>query len=97
MNAEEDHAGILKGSAALNRELPEVFVQREDDPRLGFREIQEERIACAGVAGPGPNEIVAIRAKSIHMRAGGILISEQPHLCGDRISPVFVSEKARIG
>src|ERR1039458_5527978 len=41
MDAAQDHAGPLQWLTTLQRNLPEVLVQRQDQPGLGFRALQQ--------------------------------------------------------
>jgi hypothetical protein len=39
MNSEQNDAGLFERDPALNGNLPEVLVQRQQDARVGFGEV----------------------------------------------------------
>jgi hypothetical protein len=48
MNSEQNDPGLLQWLPALNGDLPEVLVERQDDAGFGLRPIQQRDVACSG-------------------------------------------------
>jgi len=97
MNPEQNNAGLFERNAALNGNLPEVLIQRQYDARLRFGNVQKDKILPSGAISQGPKDIMAIGAKRLDERPRKVLVSEEAHLCWNRIGLVFVRQVAGIG
>jgi hypothetical protein len=76
MNPKQHYAGFHQRLPSLQRELPKVFVEREEDSAFCFRNIQQYRIAFGRVVGSGPRDVVAIVTQGLNGSLGEILIGE---------------------
>ena len=59
MDAKQNQAALFEGLAALDRDLPEVLIERHQDSSIRFREFQKQGILCTGMIGPRPADIVS--------------------------------------
>jgi hypothetical protein len=66
VDAKKDNAGLLQGRLTLNRQLPEVLVEGNQDGALVFGTFQERGIVHARAAGTDPNDVVAVAARGFH-------------------------------
>lgn len=58
MNPEQNNAGLFQWPSALNGNLPEVLVEREDGASFGFSQIQQGKVFPSGEIRAGPEHIV---------------------------------------
>lgn len=58
MDAEKDYSAAFEWLTALNRDLPEILIERQQYPAIRFGTIQECSIANAGEIRPCPGHIV---------------------------------------
>ena len=58
MDPEENHTTPLGRFAALDRDLPEVFFERQEDSVIRLGEIQESSVARAGEVRSRPSHLV---------------------------------------
>ncbi len=79
MAAEQNHASSLKRLSALHSDLPQVFVEREDDPGISFADLDDRRIRHAAKIRQRPNNIVAIGSQHVNEFSGEVLVGQQPH------------------
>lgn len=97
MDPKQDHTRLFERNPALQRDLPEVLVEGQQDARLGFGDVQQIRILQAAAIGPGPHYVMASGAKGVDEGFREVLVSEESHLRRDRVGFVFVGQIAGIG
>jgi hypothetical protein len=69
-------ANFWKRLAALQSNLPEVLVQRQNQPGLGFRAFQQGGICVARTIGSRPEHVVAGSPHDIDSREREVLVGE---------------------
>jgi hypothetical protein len=97
VNPEQDYATRSEALPALNCELPEIPVQREQNSSLLFRAIEEKLVVRGREVSSGPKNVVLIKAQPINDGLGKILVGEESHhSSGNWIGPEFVSKVAGV-
>jgi len=96
MDSEQNDPGLCQWVAALNCNLPEVLIERQNDACFGLREIQQGDVAFSGEIRPGPQNVVAAGSKRLYDRLRKVLIGEEAHLGWNRERLVFVGEIAGV-
>ena len=96
MDSEQKDPGLCHWASALNRNLPEVFVERDHDASFGLREIQQVDIACSSEIRAYPQNVVTAGSKCLYDRLRKVLIGEEAHLRWNRERLVFVGEIAGV-
>ena len=96
MSSEQNDTGLRQWAAALNRNLPEVLVERQHDACFGLREIQQGDVTCSGEIRAGPQNVVATGSKRIYNRLRKVLIGEEENLGWNRERLVLVGEIAGV-
>ena len=96
MHANQNHAGSLQRLATLQSDLPEILVQRQDQPALGFREFQKGGIFKARIVSSRPKHIVTISAHGLDGRKRDVLVGQDEHLCWDGVCLILVRQVAGI-
>ena len=79
MNPKQNHARPNKRPASLEGKLPKVLVERHEDPRFRFGQIQEFGVLRSGAVGPGPKDVVARVPEPIDNRLRKVLVCEEAH------------------
>ena len=63
MDLEQHNAGAFERGSALQRDLPEILVQRDHDAPLRLSQVQQGRVLPPNAIRPRPEYIVTVRAK----------------------------------
>ena len=82
MDTKQNHAAPLERLAALDRNLPEIFVERQQHPSICFSDIEQSAVSSAGSVGPHPEYVVARQSQCLHSRQREVLIREKMHQTG---------------
>ena len=96
MNSKQDNAGFLQRYSALNSNLPEVFIERQENTFGGLRKIQKVDVSGAGEIGADPQDMMAGGAKRFDSGLWEVLVREQKHLRRDWVGLVFVGQVAGV-
>jgi prophage tail gpP-like protein len=80
MDSKQDDAGLFDRNPTLNRYLPEVLIQSQQDTSFRFGEIQQFDIRPSRAIGSRPTHIVATGTQQFHNRLWEVLISQEMHL-----------------
>ena len=67
---------------ALDGDFPEIFIERQQDPAIRFRDIQERSIACTWQVRACPLHIVTGLPQCLNARQRQVLVGEQAHQTG---------------
>lgn len=76
MDSKNDNTRPFQWGTTLQRNLPEVIVERKNDARLRFGDFQQTTISPARVLCPGPTNVMAGLSKLLNKRPGKILVCQ---------------------
>ena len=97
MDSKQDDTRLRESNTALDGNLPEVFIQRQQDARRRFGEVQQGGVLPAGAIGSSPQHVVAGGSQQFDNRPRKVLVGEEAHLSGNRIGLVFVGQVTGVG
>lgn len=95
--AKQDYAAALKWNRPLKGNLPEVFVERQDDASIRFGAFEQRSILEARTIGPCPKNVVVLPAYLLDDWSREVFIRQKSHSGWDGVSFVLVREVARVG
>lgn len=96
MNAEQNDSGLFQRGSALNGDLPEVLIERQQDARFGFRQIQQDGVFCSREMRAGPQDIVPLGSKRLNDWLRKVLVCKDAHLRGNWERLIFVGQIAGV-
>lgn len=82
MYTEQNHAALPQRPPPLDRNLPEILVEGEQDSAFGFRAIQERGVLCAGTIRPHPSHVMASLAQCFDGWQREVLVRNEAHKTG---------------
>jgi hypothetical protein len=82
MYTKQDHAALPQRSPPLDRKLPKILVEGEQDSASGLRAIQERSVFRAGTIRPGPHHVMAGPSQCLDGWQREVLVRKEPHQTG---------------
>ncbi len=82
MATEQNHTAPFERSTSLPGNLPQVLIERENDPRISFTNLDDLRIWRPAKVRQHPDEIVTVGPQYLNEFFREILVSQQPHQAG---------------
>lgn len=70
----QTHVAAFDRLPPLDRELPEVFIERQQHPSIRLRDLEQRNIARAGEVRPAPRHIVTGLPQRLDCRQGKVLV-----------------------
>jgi hypothetical protein len=97
VHSNQHHTSVLHPLAPLERNLPEVAIERKKDSVFDFRAFQNTFVRALAEILPGPHDVMASAPKTFNYVAREILVCQKTHLCGQGPGSELVREVTRIG
>jgi hypothetical protein len=82
MHSKQEHSRMLERNGSLERLLPEILVQRQEQSTIRLRAVKQAAIRQAGTIRSCPQNIVALAAEYLDEWERKVLVSEKPHQAG---------------